>query len=174
VVCYGTEDREAEKSVAASETVLAFVSFPGNEIKDLYVHEPGQEAVDKSSDSQNLSNPPKSGTNPPVPPSQSKSRNEQKPYQRTDQGGGRGGRGGGSGRTGDRRAGGGGGRGGAPAAAAGTGEHLLRLRERTGQNGQASGPAPMKPEGEFDFQTGLTSFKVTIVITSSRNNDKMQ
>lgn len=152
VVCYGTEDRDAEKSVGASETVLAFVSFPGNEIKDLYVHEPGQDSVDKTGESQNLPNPPKTDVSPPAPPSQNKVRHEnQKSQQRSDRVENRG-RGKASGR-------GGGGRG-APSAAAGTGEHLLRLRERIGQNGQASVPAPVKPEGDFDFQSGLTSFKV--------------
>ena len=43
---FGTEDRPVEKKIAGNEAVLAFVSFPGNEIKDLYVHE-GDEAAPK-------------------------------------------------------------------------------------------------------------------------------
>jgi protein LSM14 len=39
VRCLGTEDRHASRVVAPSPQILAFVSFPGQEIKDLYVHE---------------------------------------------------------------------------------------------------------------------------------------
>ena len=41
VKCLGTEDRvtDAANVVAANPAILAFVTFPGHEIKDLYVHE---------------------------------------------------------------------------------------------------------------------------------------
>ena len=148
VVCFGTEDREAEKSVAASDSVLAFVSFPGNEIKDLYVHEPNQDTPEEDISSKNESLPP--------PPNKSSSSSENRvrtDTNRTVQRSEHSGRGERAKRTGGR------GRGG-PTTAAGTGEHLLRLRERTGQNGQTTGHTPVKPEGEFDFESGLTSFKV--------------
>ena len=152
VVCFGTEDREAEKPVAANKTVLAFVSFPGNEIKDLYVHEPGQDVATTpvDSDTKSLPDPPKENTNPPLPPSNVKSRSEApRQGQRAESGG-----------RGDNRMKKSGGRGrGAHVAAAGTGEHLLSMRERTGQ----SGSAPVQPQGEFDIQSGLTSFKVASI-----------
>ncbi|RYH18968.1 hypothetical protein EON65_26620, partial [archaeon] len=40
---YGTEDRVKDESkvVAANNSTLHFVTFPGSDIKDLYVHEDG-------------------------------------------------------------------------------------------------------------------------------------
>mmetsp|Transcript_9072 Transcript_9072/g.13643 ORF Transcript_9072/g.13643 Transcript_9072/m.13643 type:complete len:314 (+) Transcript_9072:80-1021(+) len=153
VLCFGTEDRPAEKFVPVSDNVLAFVSFPGNEIKDLYVHEPGQQEENSAA---NLPTPPpqKDTSAPPAPPASNETKSKidnQRSNQRNSE----------SGRGGDRQRRHGGGRGNAgggrgPAPAAGTGEHLLKLRERTGANGSA---APVKPQGDFDFNAGLTSFK---------------
>lgn len=74
VKCLGTEDRVAEESkkVAANPVVLAFVTFPGHEIKDLYVHESTPAAPIESA------TPPPAPTtseakprNPPQPPTKS-------------------------------------------------------------------------------------------------------
>eukprot|EP01006_Ploeotia_vitrea_P033585 TRINITY_DN65592_c10_g4_i1.p1 TRINITY_DN65592_c10_g4~~TRINITY_DN65592_c10_g4_i1.p1 ORF type:complete len:327 (+),score=4.66 TRINITY_DN65592_c10_g4_i1:82-1062(+) len=42
VKCYGTEDRETSQFVPINNNLMPFVSFPGNEIKDLFVHEEEQ------------------------------------------------------------------------------------------------------------------------------------
>lgn len=53
----GTEERitDVSKKIAASDEVMPFVSFPGYEIKDLYVHEPGGGAAAAA---ETLSTPP--------------------------------------------------------------------------------------------------------------------
>lgn len=95
--------------------MLPFVSFPGNEIKDLYVHESDEKKEET------LPPPPKKNELPKPKPASSMNNNR-----------------------GPRP----------PAPAAGTGEHLLKLKERT-----AGSSAMESPVGEFDFASALTSFK---------------
>lgn len=131
VLCYGTEDRPTPKAVAATSALIPFVSFPGNEIKDLFVHEEIREELpappvnskvaQTQSDNKQQNRSLKSDTQKqkPLP----KPRNFNPPP--------------------------------APATSAGTGEHLLKLKERTA----GSSSAIENPVGEFDFESGLTSFK---------------
>ena len=97
----GTEDRVTDpaKMIAATTNVLSFVSFPGGEIKDLYVHEAKNEdtaavapAAPAPSSPQRPPKAPQTNNNaqsqPPRPPSQGQGRNNQESGQA-----GRGGRG---------------------------------------------------------------------------------
>jgi hypothetical protein len=131
VLCYGTEDRATPKAVAGTSALIPFVSFPGNEIKDLFVHEEIREELpappvnskvsqtQSENKQQNRSLKSDSQKQKPLP----KPRNFNPPP--------------------------------APATSVGTGEHLLRLKERTA----GSSTAIEDPVGEFDFESGLTSFK---------------
>jgi hypothetical protein len=138
VLCFGTENRPTSKAVAATSALLPFVSFPGNEIKDLFVHEEIPEELP----------PPPVKSNLPQPSSQNKSQNKfpprsdqqekQKPLPKP--------------RNYTAPS--------APTTSAGTGEHLLKLKERT-----TTGSSAMEnPVGEFDFESGLTSFKKDVVL----------
>jgi len=145
---FGTEDRPAEKKVPKNDAVLAFVSFPGNEIKDLYVHEGDEDAggeqqqqAQQTAPTETLPPPPPVQSGPPAvpdtkkaPPSRQQQHSQQQ-HQRSN-----------NNRNTKK----------ASASAVGTGAHLLHLRERT-NNGAGGGL--QKAEGEFDFEGGLTSFK---------------
>lgn len=124
MLCFGTEDRQTGKnSVVASTAILPFVSFPGNEIKDLYVHE-SEEKKEEA-----LPPPPKKNELPKPKPASSMhtGNNANTNAARAPR---------------------------PPGPAAGTGEHLLKLKERT------TGSSAMEsPVGEFDFASALTSFK---------------
>ena len=169
----GTEDRTTSNPVAASDNVLAFVSFPGNEIKDLFVHESQEPAQD-------LPKPPaqKETSAPPKPPAAKKENAPRKEAPRSDRG---------EPKHSEskqhtnndkkhepkakhhtdntapavkqdkpRQE---------PASAPGTGNHLLGLKVRTNNNSVASkdtSAAEIK-KVEFDFQAALVNFdKVSV------------
>lgn len=139
---FGTEDRPAAKKMPKNDAVLAFVSFPGNEIKDLYVHEGDDDAGGEQQAQQTSETPPppppaQSGP-PAVPDIKKAPRQQQQQSQQQHQRGN-------NNRNNAKKA-----------SAVGTGAHLLHLRERT-NNGAGGGL--QKAEGEFDFEGGLTSFK---------------
>lgn len=178
VKCLGTEDRvtEAANVVTANPAILAFVTFPGHEIKDLYVHEatpaatadtpppaPKQEAQQtqkqpaKASSQQRKpndkrANPPEKKERPPAknpspaispppapsdqPPRQQSSRRESGQNKPVT-----------------------------PGAAAGTGAHLLKMREKKIDSG-APGSAAEDAKGEFDFEAGLSSFNKEEVLAT--------
>jgi len=186
----GTEDRvtDPSKKVAATANVISFVSFPGAEIKDLYVHEPKSDeaqpppapapaqAPQQQQQQQRQQRPQSSGDGdrPPRPPSQGRgwgNPNAAASNNNTQHDGG--GRGAGRGRG---RGGGGdnyhqGGRGGA-----GRGERREPREPREPRdNGPATaagtgahllrmrvkggdGAAAEATAGDFDFQAGLTNF----------------
>eukprot|EP01041_Mallomonas_annulata_P009867 gene9867-20529_t len=217
VRCLGTEERVTDKSkkVGATDDVVNYVSFPGHEIKDLYVHEtqteessapktqttqedtpplppskpekipdtnrrgPGQrpnapsnqgnsQANRPSNQSSSNNRPQNTGRgggqqrqqqpqqhkeqhnnqNPPVVPQTSETSTDNN-SNRPQQGGNAGGRG--AGRSGP---------------AAGTGEHLLRMRVRKGANGAVEG-GPESVQGEFDFDEGLTNFNKDEVLATA-------
>ena len=163
----GTEDRvkDPAKMVAANPVIIPFVTFPGAEIKDLIVHDPTPAAT------QSLPAPPKdhsaprnaqhqqkprtnNNTNPPRPPAANMNNNNnnrrpqnqnqapnqnnnnqqqvrREPRSTANEGGN-----------------------------AGTGAHLLKLREKKAPDGMPSGnPAAPSAAGEFDFTVGLDMFK---------------
>lgn len=135
VRCLGTEDRVTDpaKKVLPSNDVVAFVTFPGQDIKDLIVHDPTNSAPPTPPPA-----PKKESKGPPPVPTETTTDNKQ-------QRGGRGGRG--SGRRQNRNDGSG----------AGTGTHLLKMRERKSHGAEAG--KDIATAGEFDFQAGLSVFK---------------
>lgn len=189
VKCLGTEDRVTDKSkqVPATQSAVAFVSFPGHEIKDLYVHDtqtsadepssvpttssqnnlppPPQQQHDKASEPSRRNNPPLSRSNNNY--SSTSSNNQQ--YSRPSRAPVNNIRGPSNSNRGppppprdgtENQRGGGSGRGrGQPGQgpAAGTGEHLLRMRVRRNANGTTEG-GPDNTTGEFDFNEGLDKF----------------
>ena len=172
--------QDESKKVAATNNILPFVSFPGFEIKDLFVHD-GVAATQESSNDSNVAEqtqvasvpPPTAPTNsktssaPPIPPSDNssssikKSEQQVHPHSNID-----------TRRSGDR--GSGRGRGNtdnnrqpqqarsipsqASRSSAGTGEHLLKLRVKK----VGGGDAPESVVGEFDFEKMLTGFNKKI------------
>jgi protein LSM14 len=167
---------DESKKVAPTNNILPFVSFPGFEIKDLFVHEGTSVASDSNNNKSNVEPtsipPPAPSTNkstaavPPVPPKESSS-SEKKSAQvqsntpvslaqdseavrKPSSRGGRGGRGSTDGRLQHGRNG--------PRSSAGTGEHLLKLRVKK----FGSGDAPESVVGEFDFEKMLTGFNKKI------------
>jgi hypothetical protein len=179
VKCFGTEDRvtETDKIIPANNITLSFVTFPGSDIKDLYVHEappavvapppaptpapaathsrpaPAQPAVDAN-------------TPPPAPvaaekkvtttkeetaatPAAPTSTTTAAPATQTTathqpSTGAKGGRGG---------------RGHRQESTAGTGSHLLNMRERKVTNENKSSNTPANTSEEFNFEAGLLHFK---------------
>jgi protein LSM14 len=120
---------------------LPFVSFPGNEIKDLFVHEEVPEELPPPPVKSNLPHSSENKSQNKFPPRPDQHQVKQKPlpkprnYTTTPASS-------------------------APTTSAGTGEHLLKLKERT-----TTGSSAMEnPVGEFDFETGLTSFKKDVVL----------
>jgi protein LSM14 len=153
---FGTEDRPAEKKVAGNDSVLAFVSFPGNEIKDLYVHEGDESAPTEEQEApkqeEALPTPPVQNGPPAVPqtnkpraPRQQQQQQQQQQHQQQQQQQQRNNNSNNNNRNNNKKT-----------SAVGTGAHLLHLRERT-NNGAGGGLE--KAEGEFDFEGALTSFK---------------
>lgn len=165
VHCYGTEDRvkEADRIVPGNSIVLTFVTFPGSDIKDLYVHEapaatppPAPAPAPKSATpvtavsadvpppavhkKPSHSNPkPAPSHNKTVPPAHAPApvTHAAAPVASST----------------DKPAAS---RGPRHESSAGTGSHLLRMKERKGVN---DGVAPEGTEGEFDFTQGLKVFK---------------
>ena len=174
---FGTEDRQADKKVPGNDAVLAFVSFPGNEIKDLYVHEGDEDAPTENKATENidqenaapLPDPPPAqkgrSAQPAVSPegvpkqkqsqpqrqqNASKQQPQHQPQQQKSSGRSR-----------------------KNTSTVGTGAHLLRLRERTSHNGSGM----EKAEGDFDIQSGLSSFKkeeVLAEVASEQSNVKAE
>lgn len=173
---FGTEDRPSEKKVAGNDAVLAFVSFPGNEIKDLYVHEGdegapiGEETGTKEKGQGQLPAPPVKQSGPPAVPQANKQPRPPQPPRQQQQGQQRSN----NNTTNNNRknnnstnssaAGSNHARKSAATSAVGTGAHLLHLRERTAGSSAPSASVPQKPEGEFNFAEALTSFKKAEVL----------
>lgn len=159
VQVFGTEDRvtDKSKSIPPSTQVLPFVTFPGQEIKDLYVHEasslppapaasaaapPAAPKIEKRpNSSQQGSRGPSNNTHHNSSnsrPQQQQKREEQKPRAAPAE-------------TAPKRET-------AKASEVGTGGHLLKLRERKNGPGAVSA-APVETGSEFDFEEGLKTFK---------------
>lgn len=158
MLCFGTEDRQTEKNVAASTAVLPFVSFPGGEIKDLYVHEPEESQAPPPAKTQQLPTPkplPKhmasdaqrnrSNNNANNNNNNNSSNNNNNNNSNNNNNNNNNNQKTSAQQSKVPRP---------PLPAAGTGEHLLKLKERT-----AGSSAMESPEGEFDFESALTSFK---------------
>lgn len=170
VQCLGTEDRILDPSmkIPSNPAIIPFVTFPGEEIKDLYVHEEAaaakaatslpnppattKSANDSKTENKKQSNDKKNVYQPPRPASGSETheKGNKKQYnnanshnkanissttttttvRRENKSDGVG---------------------------AGTGAHLLKMRERKGYDGGSA--APPAATGEFDFEAGLNVFK---------------
>jgi protein LSM14 len=179
--------KDESKKISANPKPLRFVTFPGNEIKDLYVHELDEEQPPKPP----ANNKDKKSSNPPRPPSnendksnprkskgQSQSQpsnnkpnpkpqvNKTKEAEKTDE----------NKKvdenkntstvkresTGRSSSG----------PAAGTGEHLLKMRMKKSSNETIENPAI---QGEFDFEAGLNSFnKEELLATVAEENKKTE
>ena len=161
VVCFGTEDRitDAANVVAATTAVLPFVSFPGSEIKDLMVHEPTEAEVPAAPE-----NTQREQTKPPAPPKQNSQRqnnqnqkprdnnrnnnNKPRPTENQNQNQNQ------KTQYPPKAA--------QPQHAAGTGAHLMNLRERKGAGGDDINNSIVE-KTDFDLQAALTKFtKVSI------------
>jgi len=141
VKCFGTEDRQPKETpayVPSSDDILPFVSFPGGEIKDLYVHEQATAPVSAPAPAPTpaaLPKPaPKTNENnnaPPKPPQQNKQQQQQQQHNhqqkpKIDRG------------------------------SVGTGAHLTHLKERKVFGNDNKGPE--LPKEEFNMQEALKSF----------------
>jgi hypothetical protein len=186
VQVFGTEDRvtDASKVVAASVALIPFVTFPGPEIKDLYVHE--SQAASTAAGGDSLPHPPAAASkpttdsktqrnqhnrqqndnkqqqqhhqqaaHPPKPPtddhhhakadhSKQDSHHQQNQQQQNQQ------------QSNQQRQ--------SNYTVAGTGSHLLRMREKKAHNTNVADPAVDK--SEFNFQEGLNHFKKDEVFAS--------
>lgn len=171
VKSFGTEERTTDKFIPPSTNVIPYVSFPGAEIKDLFVHEsnevpPAATATSKqttSSQPQASLPPPPSSSHvapPPVPSATSTNMSGHKSessrdvdqvekkenynnFQR--------------GKPHQRNS-----------AGVGTGEHLLRLKIRrdhpNASNASTNNATNVKAAGEFDFMSNLQSFNKAEVL----------
>lgn len=155
VKCLGTEDRVTDptKKVPPNGDVVPFVTFPGQDIKDLIVHDPTAQA-DPPTPPPARQQQQQQRAPPPAPERNNENRPQHHQQQQHGRGGGRsGGRGGRGGRREPRSDG----------AGAGTGAHLLKLRERknheAGAGSSDGGNKDIASAGEFDFQAGLSVFK---------------
>jgi len=166
VNCMGTEDRVQDKSkqVPPSKQIVPFVSFPGQEIKDLFVHEVNPEPAPPAAPASSLSTSSNATTTPlqsqataavpvatPVTAQPANTSENSKPQAENQSS---------SNKYNSPRAGRGGGRGGGTSAV-GTGEHLLKMWEKR------SGPkGPEKPEvtAEFDITGALAGFDKATVL----------
>jgi protein LSM14 len=159
VKCLGTEDRvtdPARMQAGNGDSTIAFVTFPGGEIKDLIVHEstpaavapaaalpaapksparppPAQKTAAPKPKPQNIK---PAAVAPPAPPS-----GEEKTITQTAQ----------PVRPAKTEPG-----------TAGTGAHLLKLKEKKGSEGQT----PVATGTTFDFETGLNIFKKDEVLAA--------
>lgn len=144
VKCFGTEDRvtdPSKKVQATPDKIIAFVNFPGSEIKDLMVHEqptpaPAPDAKSKPASKSKQQKPPPAAAPPPAatapPPAAA-------PPPAPEQGSAQGS---------------------APTSAphrgtAGTGAHLMRMKVRKGADSGES----IATGTTFDFSAGLNLFK---------------
>lgn len=142
VVCFGTEDRVSDPANAVSGTsaVLPFVSFPGSEIKDLMVHEPTEVEA--------TSAPEKAQKSESKPPKQKQSNQTQKSKDNSKSG---------KSKPAENQKP----KASQPQHAAGTGAHLMNLRERKAAGGDDSSGTVATTE--FDLQAALSKFtKVSI------------
>lgn len=188
VKCLGTEGRvtDESKKIPSNPTVIPFVTFPGQEIKDLYVHEnpepaPTQQAASRKTESSRPNNrqqnPPKSQNSYDQHDNRNNNRNNnngrQQPHQQThnnNQGQGN--------RPQQSQA---------PqqqkkeqqaprqqhheprTSNAGTGAHLLHLREK---RGDAAGAVDKQDTATvFDFEAGLNIFKKDEVLAKVATDD---
>lgn len=139
VQCLGTEDRVTDptKKVASNTSIIAFVTFSGNDIKDLYVHE--SSTATKATESVPVV---------PVPPvtaiKEPKVYQPPKPTNEGEQNKGQAGGGQQKSRREPRTEG-----------TAGTGAHLLHMKEKKGPESTQN----IQVTGDFDFEAGLNIFK---------------
>lgn len=122
--------------VPGNSAIIPFVTFSGNDIKDLYVHEkvtiaptesaPLPSAPQKQERSENFKAPPR-------PPTEEERSERRQPQQRNVQ------------QNAARKESG----------AAGTGAHLLGMKEKRGNETSQN----IEVTGEFDFEAGLNTFK---------------
>jgi protein LSM14 len=185
VQVFGTEDRvtDKSKSIPPSTAVIPFVTFPGQEIKDLYVHEsstaptpppatgaaappaaPARNNEKKSTNNRNNNNTaPKSGGSKATGTEnrshdnrgggrqENKPRDDSQPQQQSR-------------REKDAN------KPNAPAEQAGTGGHLLKMRERKGVSGTAQ--SVVETSKEFNFEEALSSFKKEEVLAAVAGNEE--
>eukprot|EP00429_Kryptoperidinium_foliaceum_P102562 CAMPEP_0176244764 /NCGR_PEP_ID=MMETSP0121_2-20121125/31598_1 /TAXON_ID=160619 /ORGANISM="Kryptoperidinium foliaceum, Strain CCMP 1326" /LENGTH=255 /DNA_ID=CAMNT_0017584379 /DNA_START=18 /DNA_END=782 /DNA_ORIENTATION=- len=162
VVCLGTEDRVRDPSrmVAANSVIIPFVTFPGSEIKDLIVHDPNNAPAPPAKTQQQNNKQqqrPQKNPNPPRPPANNNNTNNQKkPTHRDNQ----------QQQQQQQQQ--------APAPrreprvdgpGAGTGAHLLNLREKKAPDASESNSTAAN-QGEFDFSAGLDLFKKNDVLAT--------
>lgn len=158
MLCLGTEDRVTDSPVSAGTSVLPFVSFPGSEIKDLFVHEPTETpappVVERKSDPPH---PPKNDNKQRDKPRHDKPRNDNRngnrdnnrdsrqhntaPRQPREQSG----------------------------ATPGMGDHLKNMRVRSDGNTDDKSAAAIKSQQDFDFQAALTNFDKVAIIEEVKN-----
>jgi len=163
VLCLGTEDRATDKPVPAGTSTVPYVSFPGSEIKDLFVHEPTEAPAPPAAERK---------SQPPQPP-----RNDKPKYDKPRNDNRKG--------TDNRNAG----RdsrqqneqpkqprqpremsGYTP----GMGDHLKNMRVRSEGGAEADGDksaAAIKKQQDFDFQAALTNFD-KVAISEEVKNEK--
>lgn len=159
VRCYGTEDRvkEADKIIPGNAGVLSFVTFPGSDIKDLYVHEAPPAAAAPPQAPAARAAPTSADAPPPAPAQQKRApqqhHQQQQQHHHTKEAAQP--QPAAQASTSSAPAAARAPRGPRPESTAGTGSHLLHLKERKG----AEGAAPEGPEGDFDFTSGLNNFK---------------
>mmetsp|Transcript_24249 Transcript_24249/g.34761 ORF Transcript_24249/g.34761 Transcript_24249/m.34761 type:complete len:301 (+) Transcript_24249:63-965(+) len=136
VQCLGTEDRvtDPSKKVASNTSVIAFVTFSGNDIKDLYVHE--------SSTTETTESVPVAPAPPSTAQKEQKVYQPPKPTSESEQNKGSGGQP--KARREPRAEG-----------TAGTGAHLLHMKEKKGPESTQN----IQVTGDFDFEAGLNIFK---------------
>ncbi len=170
VKAFGTEDRVTDKSkvVPPSSSTLPFVTFPGQEIKDLYVHEsaaaptPAPAAPEQKPKQETKPKPHKEHTNPPAAPAQEKetkvatqppkTHNKEKDNNNKEA-------------TVNKE------KAAAPSGShsgVGTGSHLLKLREKKAGD---AGAAKVDANSEFDFQEGLKGFNKDEVLAEVADNN---
>jgi protein LSM14 len=162
VSCLGTEERVTDPAliVGSNPIVLAFVSFPGYEIKDLYVHE-GNDVPPAPTPVQTTNQSAQVKETPPVQQKQNKPKpvkevkkdvpQVQKAPPKPPQ---------------------------PPVAAAGqgknnnvgTGEHLLKMRTK----GVAATSDMPSTSNDFDFQASLSTFDKAAVLTKVANDSAVQ
>lgn len=167
----GTEDRvtDPSKKVAANSVVIPFVTFPGSEIKDLIVHDPtnvpAPPAPAPAARSQNTRAPQQQRggrTNPPKPPSNNINNNNRRRPQKENQATQQQQQQAQAPKRESR----------ADGTGAGTGAHLLKLREKKAPEGSQS--VPESANSEFDFNAGLDMFKKSDVLASLQNEAPVQ
>jgi hypothetical protein len=161
VKAFGTEDRVTEKSkvVPPSSSTLPFVTFPGQEIKDLYVHEsatpaaspapaappapeqkPRHENKPKQSKSEHAAVPPAAPAHEKTASQPAKTQHKEREKEHSSNNK--------EAANKEKTAGG-------SHSGVGTGSHLLKLREKKAGD---SSVGKVDANSEFDFQEGLKGF----------------